>query len=77
MAVDGSGFALAYVAESTDCGSGEVWAIMMRAGVCIFYTGSEVGTMGVSGDGRMSMTFSIISLYAVGSKFGGLAAVVS
>ena len=63
------------MAKSTDCGSGEAWANVNRAGVCNSQTGSGTGrssNRGVSGDGRMPSTSSIIRSYAVGSAFGGM-----
>ena len=62
-------------AVSTDCGCGEDWAIMKRAGVCILQTGSgTVGasTSGVRGEGGMWSTSSMMRSYAVGSTFGGI-----
>ena len=59
---------------SKDCGSGEAWAIVNRAGVFISHTSSGSGggsTNDVSGEGRMLSTSSIIRSYAVGSIFGG------
>ena len=75
MAGEGSGFTRAKFAVSTDCGYGENWAIVKRAGVCILQTGS--GTVGASisgvrGEGRMSLTSSMTTSYAVGWTFGGI-----
>ena len=50
-------------------------AIVKKAGVCISQIGwGTVGanTSGVRGDGKMSSTSSMMRLYAVGSKFGGI-----
>ena len=48
---------------------------MKRASVCISHTGSGTGsgsTKGVSGEGRMSSTSSMMRSHAVGSRIEGL-----
>ena len=70
VAGDGDGFTHAWVTASRDCGCGEAWTIVKRAGVLTLHTGSGTGggsTKGVRGEGGMSSTSSIMRLYAVGS----------